>query len=126
MAASPMTVPWRRTETTIELAVRRPRLGPTLVISSNIRLESRPCPATAVEQRPRHAECAPDARWSERKGGGAYTPPVSLSTRGEGVSIHFPLRAGGEQERRRRAEAPGSSPGGFAGAGGGRLTPFLP
>src|SRR5205823_9141211 len=45
-----MTAPWRMTETTIELAVRRPRLGPTLVISSNIRLQSRPCPAGADEQ----------------------------------------------------------------------------
>src|SRR5205085_7852098 len=108
MAASPMTVPWRMTETTIELAVRRPRLGPTLVISANIRLESRPWPATAVEQRPRHAECAPDARWSERKGGGAYTPPVSLSTRGEGVSIHFPgaLAESGSVAARRKRPGP--------------------
>src|SRR3954451_11917288 len=45
-----MTAPWRMTDTTIELAVRRPRFGPALVISSNIRLESRPCPAAADEQ----------------------------------------------------------------------------
>src|SRR5438270_7003198 len=83
MAASPMTVPWRRTDTTIELAVRRPRLGPALVISSNIRLESRPCLAAADEQQGATSKCAPDARRSERKGGGAYTPPLSLSTRGE-------------------------------------------
>src|SRR5438067_9541030 len=85
MAASPMTVPWRRTDTTIELAVRRPRLGPALVISSNIRLESRPCLAAPDAQGGATSKCAPDARRSERKGGGAYTPPLSLSTRVDGV-----------------------------------------
>src|SRR5205814_9035149 len=85
MAASPMTVPWRRTDTTIELAVRRPRLGPALVISSNIRLESRPCLAAPDAQGGATSKCAPDAPRPEGKGGGAYTPPLSLSTRGDGV-----------------------------------------
>src|SRR5256885_8043979 len=119
-----MTAPWRMTETTIELAVRRPRLGPTLVISSNIRLESRPCPAGAdepgrdVQVRSRCASVRAKRRRSLHS--------AAFSVNASGGPWTRVGAAPGEQERPREAEAPRFPPGRFATEQEGRLTPFGP
>src|SRR5881275_961536 len=61
-----MTVLWRRIETTVQLAARRPRFGPALVIASNILPQSVPVPREAGV-RGGATSALPDARRPERK-----------------------------------------------------------